>query len=117
MHQTSLTKYRNYIKEKANIELIEHDYGFVTFSLLSDHVYIHDMYIEKYHRGKGVGSNLLKEVEIVAWSAGRKYVLASVQINSNGMHEALLVQFAKGFKIISANEKELNLAKEIIWVE
>jgi GNAT superfamily N-acetyltransferase len=73
------------------------------------------MYIEKDHRRKGVGSNLLKEVEIIAWAKKIKYILSSVQINSNGLHEALLAQMVKGFKIIGANEKEIKLAKEIVW--
>jgi GNAT superfamily N-acetyltransferase len=115
LHQTSLTKYANYIKEKANIELIEHDYGFVSYSLLSDHVYIHDMYIDKDHRRKGIGSDLLKQIEIIAWAKKIKYVLSAVQINSNGLHEALLAQMLKGFKIVGADEKEIKLAKEIIW--
>jgi GNAT superfamily N-acetyltransferase len=117
LHQTSLFKYASYIKEKADIELIEHEHGFTTFSIQNGHAFIHDMWVHKDHRKEGIASYFLKEIEIVAWAAGCKYVLASVQINSNGMHEALLVQFAKGFRIISANEKELNLAKEIIWVE
>jgi GNAT superfamily N-acetyltransferase len=74
------------------------------------------MYIEKDYRRKGIGSNLLKEVEIIAWAKKIKYILSSVQINSNGLHEALLAQMVKGFKIIGANEKEIKLAKEIVWV-
>jgi GNAT superfamily N-acetyltransferase len=73
------------------------------------------MYIDKDHRRKGIGSNLLKEVEIIAWAKKIKYILSSVQINSNGLHEALFAQMIKGFKIIGANEKEIKLAKEIVW--
>lgn len=115
MHQTSLTKYANYIKEKANIELIEHEHGFASYSLLSDHVYIHDMYIDKSHRRKGIGSDLLKQIEIIAWAKKIKFVLSAVQINSNGLHDALLAQMLKGFKIVGADHKEIKLAKEIIW--
>lgn len=115
MHQISLTKYASYLKEKADIELIEHEYGFVSFSILNGHAYIHDMWVDKDHRNKGIGSKLLKEVEIIAWSFKCKFVLSSVQINSNAMNEALLAQMLKGFKIIGANEKEIKLAKEIIW--
>jgi GNAT superfamily N-acetyltransferase len=75
------------------------------------------MYIDKDHRRKGIGSNLLKEVEIIAWAKKIKYVLSAVQINSNGLHEALLAQMLKGFKIVGADEKEIKLAKEIVWVE
>ena len=42
-------------------------------------------------------------------------MLSAVQINSNGLHDALLAQMLRGFKIIGADEKEIKLAKEIIW--
>jgi len=108
-----LTKYARYIKEKAGHELIENDFGFITYEVSDNCVHIHDLWIDSDYRDKGHGSNLVGMVIEQGKINGCKYLSSCVQINTNNVTETLKAQLHYGFLIVGANENEIKLAKEI----
>lgn len=113
MQQTKLSKYARYIKEKAGHELIENDFGFITYEVGKDCVHIHDLWVDPDFRDKGYGSNLVGEVVKQGKMNGCSYLSACVQLNTNNLTDTLKAQLHYGFLVVGGNEKEIKLAKEI----
>jgi GNAT superfamily N-acetyltransferase len=109
----SLTKYARYIKEKAGHELIENDFGFITYEVGKDCVHIHDLWVDPDFRVKGNGSYLVGMVIEQGKINGCKYLTASLQLNANNVTETLKAQLHYGFLVVGGNENEIKLAKEI----
>jgi len=108
-----LTKYAKYIKEKAGHELIENDFGFITYELNSSFVHIHDLWVDPDYRTKGHGADLVGMVIEQGKMNGCKYLTACLQLNSNNITETLKAQLHYGFLVVGGNENEIKLAKEI----
>lgn len=113
MQIQKLTKYAKYIKEKANHELFENEFGFITYEISKDCVHIHDLWIDPDYRIKGHASNLVEVVIGQGEVNGCKYLTACVQINSNNVTDTLKAQLHYGFLVVGANENEIKLAKEL----
>lgn len=113
MQQTNLSKYARYIKEKAGHELIENDFGFITYEVGKDFVHIHDLWVDPDFRDKGYGSNLVAEVIKKGKMNDCKYLTACVQLNANNLTDTLKAQLHYGFLVVGANENEIKLIKEI----
>ncbi len=113
MQQTNLSKYARYIREKAGHELIENDFGFITYEVGESFVHIHDLWVDPDFRVKGYGSDLVGMVIEQGKINGCKYLTASLQLNANNITETLKAQLHYGFLVVGGNENEIKLAKEI----
>ena len=113
MQQINLSKYSRYIREKAGHELIENDFGFITYELGRECVHIHDLWVDPDFRVKGHGSDLVGMVIEQGRINGCKYLTACLQLSANNVTETLKAQLHYGFLIVGANENEIKLAKEI----
>jgi len=109
----SLTKYAKYIKEKANHQLFEDDFGFITFEVTNCIIHIHDLWVDPDYRHKGHGSKLIEEVLKANKTEEIKYLSSSVQLNANYVTETLKAQLHYGFSVVGANENEIKLLKEL----
>ena len=113
MQQTNLSKYARYIKEKANHELIEADYGFITFELTQNSIHIHDLWVDPDFRSEGIGSRLIGQMIDEYKTDDIKFLTACVQLNTNKVTETLKAQLHYGFLVVGGNENEIKLAKEL----
>lgn len=113
MQRTSLTKYAQYIWEKAGHQLIEDEFGFITFEVAKDCIHIHDLWVHPNFRHEGHGSKLVKKVIESNKSEEIKYLTSCVQLKANDVTETLKAQLHYGFMVVGANENEIKLAKEI----
>ena len=54
--------YKEYIKEREDLELIETDHGFITYKVNDDHVFIDTLYVTPKYRSTGEARKLAEEV-------------------------------------------------------
>lgn len=111
MHHQKPSNYALYCKEKANRECYETDYGFVTYSHISDFViWIHDIFILKDFRQSGYGS---KMVDDIVELTGCKEIQSTVLTDSNGVEDAIKAHLAYGFRVHNAQNGKIYFIKEV----
>jgi GNAT superfamily N-acetyltransferase len=112
-HQ-KLSNYAKYFLEKSNRETIEVEHGFVSYEIMGERVHVYDMWVNPDFRSKGIGHELMEMVINHAKNSLCTILTANVQLGINDCEKSLMAQLKYGFKIYSANQKEINLIKEII---
>lgn len=113
MQIQKLTKYARYIKEKANHELIENDFGFITYEVGQNSVHIHDLWVDPDYRRQGISRKLVSLVIEEGKKNGCEYLTSCVQLRTRDATKTLKAQIEFGFVVVGANENEIKLAKEI----
>jgi GNAT superfamily N-acetyltransferase len=108
-----MSLYGDYIKEREGKKIIEEDYGFVTYQIFGDQVYIEDMFIEKQCRRSGLAFQLADDVREKAKEHGCKKMLTSVVPSANGSTESVKVILAYGFRLMSAQDNFIMFEMEI----
>ena len=114
-----MSLWADYIKELRGPEFrqwLEYPDGFVAYSLPAgnDCIIIHDMYVKPELRESGRGSALLIDVCEVGRRAGRKYVVAEVELATLTATTALKAQLAVGFSPVVVGNGNIFLQKEIL---
>lgn len=94
---------------------LEYPDGFVAYSLPegSDCIIIHDMYVKPELRKAKRGSALLEDVCEIGRTAGRKYVVAEIELAALTALGALRAQMAAGFVPVAAGNGSICLKREI----
>jgi ribosomal protein S18 acetylase RimI-like enzyme len=105
--------YRAYLKERENAELIERSWGWCSYRVEADHVYLIDIYVLPQYRQHGKGTELLAAVENVARECGRPAVLGSIATNVQGADKMYNIMHGLGFKIHSSDKDIIYMIKEI----
>lgn len=105
--------YAQYMKELDGAEFIEYEWGFVSYKVELNHVYIEDVFVVESERGNNKWEILWKDVEEVAKGLGLKRITGSVvpsRANSTWMTKFM---FKLGFKIYSSDINIIYFVKEI----
>lgn len=105
--------YAQYMKELDGTEFIEHDWGFVSYRVEQNHIYIEDVFVVESERGNNKWEKLWEDIENVARSKGFKRITGSVvpsRANSTWMTKFM---FKLGFKIYSSDINIIYFVKEI----
>ena len=104
--------YGQYIFEKEGFQILETEYGFVSYKFILDaflnlyiQVHIGEAYIVPEHRGKGLLGNFLEEIYNSARSRGITVCTTSVdhEINNSSRNINLYIE-RYGFEVISQPE-------------
>lgn len=74
--------FAKFAKEVHGLETIEHPWGFATYEVGSDYVYIVDIYVDSAMRSAKKGTQLMHEVEAAGRALGATKLYGSVAINS-----------------------------------
>jgi len=90
--------YAEYIKERENKDLIEKDYGFCTYEILGQYVYLADVYVSKDERQKGLCKDLVEEVVRIGKENGCKHILTSFCLKATNWEISKKVIKQCGFK-------------------
>ena len=64
--------FAKYLKDRQGIEVLESEFGFITYKLNGEECFIVDMCVDKSTRMQGHGRFLLNELESIAKNAGAK---------------------------------------------
>ena len=88
---------------------------FAAYSLPEDKecIIIHDMYVKSWARKSGRGKLLLDDVCEIGRKAGKKFVVAEIELNTLTVDQALGAQLAVGFKPVAAYTGIICMRKEL----
>ena len=105
--------YADYIKERANQELIATDKGFVTYELGQDYCYIVDVYVLPEFRKSHVAIELGDKVVDLAKKNGINKIIGSVSLLANGRDTSIQGLYAWGMKISHYDKDTIYFVKEV----
>lgn len=108
-----MSLYGKYVKERENCEIIETEYGFATYKVFEDHLYVIDIYVLPEHRRSKKAETLMNTAYNIAKELGKNWVLGSVCLDANGREESLMSAFYWGMKISHYNGNMIYLKKEV----
>lgn len=107
----TLDLYQNYLKEREGKELFSAAAGFVAYQIIEPGiVYISDIYILPQMRQEHYATKLADRVVEITKA---KVVLGTVDPNTNGAHESLLVLLAYGMKLWKYENNLIVFRKEV----
>lgn len=109
----STTLYAKYLKERESAELLEKDWGFATYKLGPDYVYLQDIYVDESERQSGKGVELMNEVAEIARAKGIKTLLGSVDTGAPFATTMMTIMIKQGFKLMSCSGNLIYLKKDI----
>lgn len=109
-----MSLFSEYLRERTEIEMIENDYGFITFSIEGDNCYIRDLYIVPAERKNHWATDLANRVRDIALSRKCKYLTGSVCPQAKNATDSLKVLLAYGMRLDSAANNLIIFKKEII---
>lgn len=105
----------DYIRECGILEIIEEDYGWVTFhGEPAGFVFINDMYVVPEKRDSGYGKKLLERVFAWALERGYTWVTTTVHTSNKNATVAVAAALACGFYITPSGNKDLILLGRMI---
>ena len=101
-------KYRaNFTPETYKIILAEDEVaGLVAMEEFSSHVWLVKLYLLAKHRGQGIGSQVLQDIQKGAQSQGKPVTLRVLRVNTRA--QALYAKH--GFKVTEENAERLHMA-------
>lgn len=102
-----------YLKERLGWETISHDDGFVCYSFSAPYCRIEEIYVVPKRRGKGYGSEMVREVEKIAKAAGYGHLWTQVLSRSLTSTDTLAKALSYGFKVTETANGAIIMTKEI----
>lgn len=106
--------YGQYIKERADKEIIEDERGFATYLFMDDGCYIEDIFVRKEYRSKGIAKEMLDKISIIAKEKGCKKIIGTVVPSYKSSTYSLQAAFSYGFKLDSSRQNLIVYVKELI---
>jgi ribosomal protein S18 acetylase RimI-like enzyme len=108
-----MSLYSEYISELRDLQIIEKDYGYITYNFQQDAVYIEELFIRKDFRHSGLGQELGSTVEQIAREKGMKKLLCTVIPTNKNSTYAIASYIKWGFKLDSSTNNFILLTKDI----
>ena len=108
-----MSLYGKYIKERENTDIIENEFGFATYKVLEDCLYVIDIYVLPEHRRSKKAHDLMDTAYNIAKELGKKWVLGSVCLDANGREASLMSAFYWGMTISHYDGNMIYLKKEV----
>lgn len=107
------TLYAKYIKERDDREILEDEYGFITYKILNQECFIYDMCVDLSSRVGSRGRALIDSLVEIAHAADCSFISANVFLSDKGSSNTLLAAIRVGFKAVKANNDIIFIVKEI----
>lgn len=108
-----MSQFADYKWEREGKIVLEGRYGFASYSIDKEYVYIEDIFVIPRQRQSGYASRLANGIARIAKKKGCKYMLGSVSPNSKGSHASMLVLIAYGMKLLSSDRNIIYFKKEL----
>lgn len=106
--------YGQYLDERENKEILENEYGFVTYKFLnSNECYIQDIYIIPEMRKQGLSFKMRDEVIAIAKAKGCSTLIGSVSIGANDATRNLKILLNDDWQIHAINGNMIFVNKRI----
>lgn len=108
-----MSLYGKYINEREGREIVENEYGFITYIINEENCFIHDAFVLPEYRRNGAAKLLMNEIIKKARENGCKFLVAGVCPSTFGSNEALKIQLNYGFKLSSSTNNYIILKKSL----
>jgi GNAT superfamily N-acetyltransferase len=105
--------YAQYVKEKRGLETLEHDWGFVTYEIKDEVIYLADIFVLRESRHQGKAAQLCQELGEIAKTSGCKRAFGSVDPSAKNSTEGVKLILALGMELVSIENGLIFFAKEI----
>jgi predicted GNAT superfamily acetyltransferase len=105
--------YAQYLKDREEYEIVENEFGFATYKVFENEVYIRDIYVVPEKRKVGMAKTMADQVCFYAKQKGAQKLIGSVDITASGATDSLKVLLAYGMSIQSLNGSMIYLFKMI----
>lgn len=106
--------YAQYAKERAGRETIESEFGFATYTIYKDHVYIEDVFIVPEHRKSKICIGYVNDICKLAKKSGVDKVVTSVSPLARGATVSIKVILALGFELLNSTNDLIYFSKRIL---
>lgn len=94
-----MSLYAEYILEREGKLIVEHEDGFATYLIKGDDCYIVDIYVRPAARKSGLASKMADEIADRARALECKFLLGTVNPQTEGATASLKVLLAYGFEL------------------
>lgn len=108
-----MSLFADYKREREGKDAIETDWGFATFAVQGETVYIEDLFVARSERGRGRAAHLTDMVVEKAKASGCKVLIGSVLPQAHGSTDAMKAFLAYGMKLAGIRGELIILTKEI----
>lgn len=105
--------YAQYIKEREEKEIVENEFGFATYKIYGDAVYIEDIYVVPAMRKTGMAKTIVDQICFYAKEKGAKKVFGSADVTAQGATESIQFLLAFGSAVHSVSGNLIYFSKEI----
>lgn len=111
--ELSNSLFAKYYLEREGMYTIEEEYGFVTYKLGPDYVYIVDIYVLPDIRQKGLAASLADKVVEQAIRAGKTKAIGTIDLEAEGKTQSAKALLGYGFELDSSDGKMIYFVKEL----
>lgn len=108
-----VSNYALHVKERHNRDIIETDFGFLTYTIFENECFIHDVFVKEEFRKTGMVRKLTDKLIEMAKERNCSYLAGKVQMSDPNKDEILLHNMKWGFKLHSLEEKAIVIVKDI----
>lgn len=108
-----MKRWSQYIKERENLDSIEDDSGFATFSINGEECYIRDIWTDPKYRQLNLASKLADKIVEIAKSKGCKYIIGTVCPTANNSTASLQVLLGYNMTLIKSIDNLIIFRKDI----
>lgn len=108
-----MSLFSEYLKERFGWETFEVEDGFITFSTRLPDVFIEEFFVRPEKRGTRLAKNLADRVFEEAKRRGATKVWGMITPGTKGAEHALRTNMHYGFKVVSAQNGSIMMAKDI----
>lgn len=108
-----MTLYSQYLAEREDFSIVEDEFGFATFKIYGETVYLRDLFVVADKRMTGHAKVLAAQVIEVAKRAGCKIMTGSVDAKLKGADASVKVLHAYGMRVTGIQGNLLVFEKEI----
>jgi len=109
-----MSLWADYINECEILNIIEHDWGFITFHLMAPNIlFINDCYVAPKSRRKGLGIFLFKEASEYGLKYGCEWLKMTIHKHSLCAEETKRVAQSYDFTVYAEDDTFYYVSKEI----
>lgn len=106
--------YAQYIFERENMNIVENDNGFATYTFLNNgEIYLKDLFVKSMMRKTGLGVELADEVCRIGKEHGCKKLIGSVWVNANNPEESIGALLFYKMRITKAHDNMIWFEKDL----
>lgn len=105
--------YAEYIKEREDFETVEDEYGFATYKIINNEVYLRDIFTLKEYRQLSMGKKLAEKVMEIAKEKGCTKLLGTVVPSALGSSLSMKLFLSYGMKLKSSSNDFIILEMDL----